>query len=96
MNANIPALAYAGYGFLIILYAWTRSTSATELGFVLLVYVVFGHLVAAGLADVPAQHGVGPMATSNVLPSHFFAITSAKMRCCRSGFGRSKVLAAMR
>jgi hypothetical protein len=86
MNANLPALAYAAYGFLIIFYAWTRSTSATQLGFVLLVYVVFGHLVAAGVADIPAQHNVGPMATSKIANVQMVTVGLSVWLSVRHGF----------
>jgi len=42
MNASLAVPAYAACGFLIVLYAWLRSTRPAHLALVLLLYVALG------------------------------------------------------
>jgi hypothetical protein len=67
MSASLAAPAYAACGFLIVLYAWLRSTRPAHLALVLLLYVALGGPLLAHLPGVPHRYTDGLLPASKVL-----------------------------
>jgi hypothetical protein len=69
MNGSLPVLAYAACGFLIVVYAWGRSTtppSRLGVGVALLLYVAAGGPFLAHIASLRHQQVDGLMAASKI------------------------------